>query len=840
MAFISLGSKSFGSSPTITAKFSYEKRRDGADMEYRVKIILSPLTGSHYYGYPISAKVSLAGSLKVTKQLKAASPSQWSSDIEYTTSWYTVSKKTTGTTSLSVRLYATSGGTRDSTYNFSLAIDPAASVLGSISNFTIGNAINIPITKYSSGFTDSLTISVAGTTIKTINNISNGYDVRFSSTELTNIYKKIPSSTTATFTFKLTTKSGSTTVGTSTKTVTGTIPSSVKPSISSVSISEAGSIPSSWGVYVKNKSKIKFVISASAGSGSSISSVKTTFNGSSYTGTTITTNTITASGTLTATITATDKRGRTTSTTKSVSVLNYQLPYITSLTAFRCNSDGTANSKGTYMKISLIGGVTSLSGKNTYRYKIEYKKSTISTYTVVNITGQDQTCSYSKIIAIESNSNYDVRATVSDHFSNITIKAPPIPSIFRTISLRPGGQGIAFGKYATVNGIVDFGLSIVCNDSTNKTEIRRIGRNSNWWNGRDNAIIALSQVTGYNPVVSMKTADGSWQIGVYNHAVYPNEIMFAYTNDIDYSNGTNGTQRVFRFNPEGELKGFNVFNPVFRNSYWGIEEVANKEISYIRTPKSGIIPYQPSGNTSYVGTPGWRFTYGYFANLHATNLYLDTDYAYIYTNDTHVRLNGGALSFRAPYTKSDAVINCMWSDNAVHNIVQRESSNRVNFGPADIGLSTICALRGKTVRIYNHKGGAVYLGNSGSTAVTSDENVKDIYELDERYVEFFKNIKPIKYKYKKVGHRYHMGFGARQIEQSLLSAGLTTEEFAGVLKDTNISISADEAQTDEDVYYDELYSLRYEEFIALNTMMVQKAFNKVAILEKELKELKGE
>lgn len=458
MAFISLGSKSFGSSPTITAKFSYEKRRDGADMEYRVKIILSPLTGAHYYGYPISAKVSLAGSLKVTKQLKAASPSQWSSDIEYTTSWYTISKKTTGTTSLSVRLYATSGGTRDTTYNFSLAIDPAASVLGSISNFTIGNAINIPITKYSSGFTDSLTISVAGTTIKTINNITNGYDVSFSSTELTNIYKKIPSSTTATFTFKLTTKSGSTTVGTSTKTATGTIPSSVKPSISSVTVTEANSTTAALGVYVKNRSKLKFVISASAGSGSSISSYKTTVNGTSYSGSTITTNTITTSGTVTATITVTDKRGRTTSTTKSVSVLDYANPHITTLTAFRCSSDGSANEKGAYMKISLTASVTSLNGKNTYTYKIQYKKSSVPSYTTINISGQDQTCTYSTVIAIESTSSYDVRATAADYFTSVTISAQPVPSVFRTIHFRAGGHGIGLGKMAEYEDVLDIGF----------------------------------------------------------------------------------------------------------------------------------------------------------------------------------------------------------------------------------------------------------------------------------------------------------------------------------------------------------------------------------------------
>lgn len=543
MAFINLGSKTWGSSPAIDFTFSYEKKRDGADMQYRVKIVVDPLTGSHYFGYPIYVKISMNGSSKVTKTLKSSSPSQWSSAITYTTSWYTISNKTTGTTSLSINLYSGSGNSRNNTYSYKMGVDPAASVLGSISNFTIGNAINIPITKYSSGFKDSLTISVAGMTIKTISNITNGYDVSFSSTELTNIYKKIPSSTTATFTFKLTTKSGSTTVGTSTKTATGTIPSSVKPSISSVTVTEANGTTAALGVYVKNKSKLKFVISASAGSGSSISSYKTTVNGASYSGSTITTNTITASGTVTATITVTDKRGRTASTTKNVSVLNYANPYITSLTAFRCNSDGSANEKGTYMKISLTAGVTSLNGKNTYAYTIQYKKSSVSSYKTINISGQDQTCTYSTVIAIESTSSYDVRATAADYFTSVTISAQPVPSVFRTLSFKAGGHGIAIGKIAEEDNCLDIAL---------KTKFQDQGswvlRRGPWWKSTDTSKNADNVINEINFAYSGKhNVPTTGTLVTFSCASnnYPWQIMTYYYNSNDTFirsfNGDKGT-----------------------------------------------------------------------------------------------------------------------------------------------------------------------------------------------------------------------------------------------------------------------------------------------------------
>lgn len=329
---------------------------------------------------------------------------------------------------------------------------PRASVLGTISNFTLGNAINIPITKKSSSFTDSLTISLNGTTIKTISSIANGDDVSFTSAELTKIYGLIPSGSTGTFTFKLTTKSGSTQIGTSSKTATGTIPSSVKPTISSVTISEANTnvVPSDWEIYVKDKTKLKIVISAAAGSGSSVSSVKTTINGSTYTGSTITTNLINASGTLTATITVTDKRGRTTSTTKNISVVDYDVPYITNLSAIRCDKDGNKLENGTYAKVSLVAGVYSLNDKNTSTYSIKYKKTTEIEYQTHTFDVDDPSIDdYVILSGIETNSSYNIMGVVEDYFTEINENMnPPLMSVFRTMNFLNGGRGGAVGKMA--------------------------------------------------------------------------------------------------------------------------------------------------------------------------------------------------------------------------------------------------------------------------------------------------------------------------------------------------------------------------------------------------------
>lgn len=154
-----------------------------------------------------------------------------------------------------------------------------------------------------------------------------------------------------------------------------------------------------------------------------------------------------------------------------------------------------------------------------------------------------------------------------------------------------------------------------------------------------------------------------------------------------------------------------------------------------------------------------------------------------------------------------------------------DKNGNVYFGVnnADSANNTTSYLRGRNVRIYAHgsKGG-VYLGSSGSTAITSDEKLKNIFDIDDRYESFFNNINPVAYQYK-VGHRTHLGFGARAIENALQDANLTTEEFAGILIDRNISVGEDEIMSpDGATHFDEIYSLRYEEFIALNTYMIKK------------------
>ncbi|MBR7082324.1 MAG: tail fiber domain-containing protein [Oscillospiraceae bacterium] len=106
------------------------------------------------------------------------------------------------------------------------------------------------------------------------------------------------------------------------------------------------------------------------------------------------------------------------------------------------------------------------------------------------------------------------------------------------------------------------------------------------------------------------------------------------------------------------------------------------------------------------------------------------------------------------------------------------------------------------------------------TIQTSDRRKKHAIEYDEieRYEALFDSLKPVRYKYNDgTSDRYHTGFIAQDVEESLKEAGLSTTDFAGFVKSPA-----------EDGYD---YGLRYEEFIALNTREIQKLKARVSALE---------
>ncbi len=139
----------------------------------------------------------------------------------------------------------------------------------------------------------------------------------------------------------------------------------------------------------------------------------------------------------------------------------------------------------------------------------------------------------------------------------------------------------------------------------------------------------------------------------------------------------------------------------------------------------------------------------------------------------------------------------------------------------------------------------IYAANT--TISTSDRNIKkDIASLTEQYENFFLLLQPVSFLFKNGDSgRTHIGFISQDVETAMEEAGLTDLDFAGFCKDVLIqdvldddgNIKGETAVLDDDGNPVYIYSLRYEEFIALNTHMVQRLWEKNAALEERINNL---
>lgn len=153
---------------------------------------------------------------------------------------------------------------------------------------------------------------------------------------------------------------------------------------------------------------------------------------------------------------------------------------------------------------------------------------------------------------------------------------------------------------------------------------------------------------------------------------------------------------------------------------------------------------------------------------------------------------------------------------------------------------------GNTALLGNGPGGTetnkIYVNNGGcysSSAIKSgsDRRIKKDIEYNcNKYEPFFMRLKPVSYKYiSETSGRTHTGFIAQDVEDALRASGLADDDFAGMSPPSN----SDEDFSIDSYSSENSYMLAYSEFTSLNTYMIQKLYNRVEILEKELTELRG-
>lgn len=321
---------------------------------------------------------------------------------------------------------------------------PRASTV-SATNANMGSASTITITRASSSFTHTLTYSF-GSTTGTIATKTTSTSVSW--TPALTLANQIPNAVSRTCTITCDTYNGSTKIGSKTCTLTLTVPSSVKPTMTSVTATRVdGDVPAAWAIYVQNKSKATVAINGAAGAyGSTISSYSISGGGYSSTASSFTTGFLTTSGTITFTAKVTDSRGRVSDEkTVSISVVAYSAPSFTSYLSQRATSSGVVNDDGTYIRGLISYSYASCSSKNTATCATYYKKSSATSWTNANKSFSSGTAFTFGGGAISTESSYDVKYTITDAFTTVTI-IDIVSTASVLMDFKAGGKGIAIGK----------------------------------------------------------------------------------------------------------------------------------------------------------------------------------------------------------------------------------------------------------------------------------------------------------------------------------------------------------------------------------------------------------
>ena len=226
-----------------------------------------------------------------------------------------------------------------------------------------------------------------------------------------------------------------------------------------------------------------------------------------------------------------------------------------------------------------------------------------------------------------------------------------------------------------------------------------------------------------------------------------------------------------------------------------------------------------------------------------TDRYMDQEggyFGFMYGDDP---LNGSTKGIgMTDYSESGGVIchgsgSAIWYDDYGITI----DSSDINFiGDYDFYLATnfYCGTDGVSALGKSNRTWAMLYADACSCC-TSDERRKNSIGYDlTAYEGLFERLKPTQFKMNNgTSDRFHVGFVSQDVEKALEETGLDSLDFAGFIKSPVYEEDEKGKEIEGGEIVDYRYGLRYEEFVALNTHMIQKLMTRVTELENKLEAL---
>lgn len=339
---------------------------------------------------------------------------------------------------------------------------PRATTPAFTSAVTMGSDATISLPRASSAFTHTLTyvFGNASGTIGTGLETSVKWDVPLS------LANQVPNAASGIGTLTCKTYAGGTLIGTKSISFTASVPRNAQtiPTIN-MTVSPDGDLPSVFsGLYIQGKTAVSADFSGSSAKyGAAISECSLTVEGKTVSEAPYTSGILSRSGDITVTGTVKDSRGFTAAIADTISVYAYNkpvlIPYSNELgiVCTRCESDGTVNDAGTYLKIKVGRKFSKLVHnsvqKNFCLIRYRNKAASSPSYSawktlLVKASASDEIEAVLPNVVSSIAATYMVEIGVIDDMGEHTEIAYPIPTAYAAFHLKAGGNGAAFGKYA--------------------------------------------------------------------------------------------------------------------------------------------------------------------------------------------------------------------------------------------------------------------------------------------------------------------------------------------------------------------------------------------------------
>lgn len=451
-----------------------------------------------YYAWTSTKTVTIDGSNRYGPTSNNMPNAPWPGTATWTlaSGSYTVDHETDGTkTAMAVSASdaRTASGPAPGTMSVSGTMDlptipRATTATVSPTSGQTGSTFTIGHNPASSNFYHDVAYSLNGGSSYT--NIQTNIPGTDTSTDWTPAHTLLPNSTSVTAIVRVITRatSGGTIIGTSTRNLPLTVPTSVRPTISNVTWTDAQTsdpdIPDftgGAGRFIQRWSRLIPTVTSAGAGGSTVTGTTVTQGGQNTTSGTAFAQAVSLSGNVPFSAVATDSRGRTSvsyADTVSVTAYNYPSLPVPSVTRTEDAGGTTPSPTGTYLAITPLASVSSLvfdsEQKNTLEWRIRTRPlggsyTTVQDWTDDSVSGTTWTAT--QIIGgYAADTAYEVEVSIRDWFGTegyrtaqtIVTRAVNVPSE-NVFMVWDGDDGVGIGRYRQ-NGMLDVQGAIYQND----------------------------------------------------------------------------------------------------------------------------------------------------------------------------------------------------------------------------------------------------------------------------------------------------------------------------------------------------------------------------------------